>query len=390
MQTHKNRWLSYKTSIFTRMSQLSLDHQAINLSQGFPNFDGPQSIKEAACKAIKDGLNQYAPSPGVLELREKIAEYRYSKSRISYNPQDEVTVFSGATEALWAALLGLCEHGDEVISFAPFYDSYRPAIEAAGAKLKQVCLKAPNFSFDPDELKKQITSQTKMIILNHPHNPTGRVFTHRELEIIADLALTYDLLVIADEVYEELVYAPHIYHYFSTLPGMRERTIAISSTAKTFSFTGWKIGFAFASPSISAILRSVHQFTVFCSATPLQYGMIEAFKLGSNYFEAFKEEYLLRRAHLEKILLKCGQKPSIPQGTYFMLADYSKCSDKNDVDFAIWQTTHAKVSCIPISEFYLEPDKFTQQKIVRYAFCKDVETLQKAGYLLEEFYKFGT
>ena len=378
MDHSNNRWLTYGTSIFSKMSLLSAEVGAVNLSQGFPDVDGPDDIKEAACRAIWDGRNQYAPSAGLLPLREKVAEYRRLRSQTAYCPTDETTIFSGATEALWAAFLGVCGRGDEVVVLTPFYDSYRPAIEAAGAQIREVELEPPDFAIVEKQLRAAICEKSKVLVLNHPHNPTGRVFSQDELQTVASIVEEFDLTVITDEVYEELCFDGTAYHYFANLDGMKARTIAISSTSKTFSFTGWKIGFAFAPKVLTDIIRSVHQSTVFCSATPLQHAMVVAFDQPASYYDALRQSYREARDQLAMALEGCGQTPYRPAGTYFILADYSAVSGDPDYEFAVQQTRRARVSCIPVSSFYLDRQAASRRQLLRYAFCKKPETIEEA------------
>ena len=373
------KWDRFGSSIFSVMTQRALAANAINLAQGYPDFDGPQAIKDAAIAAIKDGMNQYAPSAGLLEFRQLLGAEKTRATGLAYDPISEITVFSGATEAIFCALQALLEAGDEVIAFEPFYDSYGAAAHAAGAKLVGVQLKPPHWQFDPSSLRRAITSKTRMLLLNSPHNPTGRVFEQDELIEIRNLAVEHDLLVITDEVYEALVFAPHIHRSIATLPGMKERTVVVSSTSKTFSFTGWKVGYAFSPAKIMNLLRTVHQFTVFCSATPLQAGMIAALKLPATYYSDLNDHYRARRDELVALLNRTGFKCTAPQGTYFALADYSHHKDVDDFTFANWLTDTGKVAVVPISGFYCRPDDAARQlRFVRFAFCKSSETLQAA------------
>lgn len=359
------------------MSQLAAAHKAVNLAQGFPDFDGPPAIKEAAIQAIRSGQNQYAPSIGIPELREALARHQKQRFGLDYNPQTETTVFSGATEAIFCTITGLCEPGDEIIAFEPFYDSYPAAAMMAGATFKTVPLQAPNWDFDIKALRAAITSKTKLLILNSPHNPTGKVFKREELERIAQLAKTHNFYVMTDEVYQELVFPPSRAMSIANLPGMWDRTIVVSSTSKTFSMTGWKVGYAFAPAYLSSIIRVPHQYTVFCSATPLQHGMVAALNLSDEYYHLFREEYAARRARLYQILVDVGFQCKQPDGTYFIVADYSKLSDKNDIDFAHWLTEKVGVACIPLSVFYLNAPK--DLRYVRFGFCKDLATIEAAG-----------
>lgn len=362
------------------MTQLANSFQAVNLAQGFPDFDGPQAIKDAAITAIRGDKNQYAPAYGVIDLRKALADRQRESYGLEYNPLDEVTVFSGATEAIFCTIVGLCQPGDEVITFEPFYDSYPPGAMLAGAVLKTVPLKAPTWSFDIEELKKQITPKTKLLLLNTPNNPTGKVFTGKELQEIAALAKAHNFYVMTDEVYEELVYLPARHFPFATIPGMRERTILVSSTSKTFSMTGWKIGYAFAPSELTKLIRIPHQYTVFCSATPLQYGMIPALQFSSEYYQLLREEYAERRAALYKLLVEMGFECRLPEGTYFIVASHQKLLDIPDTEFAEWLTKEVGVACIPVSAFYDNPVEAAKtSRYVRFGFCKDVATIQAAG-----------
>lgn len=373
------KWDRFGTSIFTVMTQKALASGAVNLAQGFPDFDGPDLIKEAAIAAIKGGLNQYAPATGLPELRQLLAKRQKERTGLAYDEATEVTVFSGATEAIYCAYQAFFEPGDEIIALEPYYDSYPAAAHAAGAKVVGVPLNPPDWRFSMATLEQAVTPRTRAIMVNTPHNPTGRVLNRDELEAIRKLVLKHDLLVITDEVYEELVYAPHKHVSFSTLPGMAERTVVISSTSKTYSMTGWKVGYAFAPARLTAALRAVHQFTVFCSATPLQAGMIAALKMGEDYFEDFRATYRARRDLLARILTEAGFKLSEAEGTYFMLADYSKFSNETDSSFASWLTEKVQVAAIPVSVFHNDPNEAAQRlRYVRFGFCKGEATLRAA------------
>lgn len=379
-----NRWQQFGTSIFTVMTQAAIKSDAVNLAQGFPDFDGPDIIKEAAIQAIKDGKNQYAPATGIPLLRQRLAERQQSRTGLTWNPETEVTVTSGATEALYCALTGLLAPGDEALTFEPFFDSYPAAVYAANATLKAVPLEAPDWSFDCEKLAKAISPKTKVLLLNTPHNPTGKVFSQAEMEQIATLVLKHNLIVITDEVYEELVFAPGQHVSFAAIPGMKERTLTISSTSKTFSMTGWKVGYVFAVPALTNILRAVHQFTVFCSATPLQYGMVAALELPDSYFQNFRADYLERRDYLCDMLKANGFLCKAPLGSYFVMADYSRVSQLPDTEFALWLTEKVKVACIPSSVFYTDPPAVrSRQHYVRFGFCKNISTLKSAAQRFE-------
>ncbi len=371
------KWSKFGTSIFTTMTQAAIKHDAVNLAQGFPNFDGPDAIKEAAIKSIQGNFNQYAPSTGIPRLRELLSARMEKTSGLTYSPGTEITVFSGATEALFCSFLAFLSHGDEILTFAPYFDCYPAGAFAAGAKLVEIPLRTPDWTFTKEDLASRVTPKTRAILVNTPHNPTGRVFTRSEMNMIADVAKEHDLLVITDEVYEELVFDNLAFTRMATLPGMRERTVVISSTAKTYSLTGWKIGFTYAPPHLTNELRAVHQFTVFCAATPLQAGICAALELNDNYYETLRREYQERRDFLCDGLKSIGFKFHKPEGTYFAVADYSHMSDLTDQDFAMWLTETKKVAVIPTSVFYNNPaEAATKQRYVRFAFCKDLATLK--------------
>lgn len=375
-----NRWQRFETSIFSKMTQLANSCQAVNLAQGFPDFDGPDLIKNAAIAAIRDNKNQYAPAYGVIDLRKAIADRQLESYGLAYDHLEEVTVFSGATEAIFCTIVGLCQPGDEVITFEPFYDSYPAGVMLAGAVLKTVALQAPKWTFDIEDLKKAITPRTKLLLLNTPNNPTGKVFSGKELKEIAELAKAHNFYVMTDEVYEELIYLPARHFPFASIPGMRERTILVSSTSKTFSMTGWKVGYAFAPAELSRLIRIPHQYTVFCSATPLQYGMIPALKLGTEYYHLLREEYSDRRSVLYKLLIKMGFECHLPEGTYFIVASHQKLLDIPDVEFAEWLTKEVGVACIPVSAFYDDPAKAAEtSRYVRFGFCKNIDTINAAA-----------
>jgi N-succinyldiaminopimelate aminotransferase len=377
------KWSHFGTSIFTTMTVAANRFGAINLAQGFPNFDGPDAIKEAAMDAIRGNFNQYAPSAGLLQLRTRLADRMKKTSGLAYDPESEVTVYSGATEALFCVFQALLSPGDEVITFAPFFDCYPAGAFSSGARLVEVPLKTPDWTFRREDLEAAVTPRTKMILINTPHNPTGRVFDHEELNLIADFALRHDLIVVTDEVYEELIYDDIPVTRLAALDNMRERTVVISSTAKTFSLTGWKVGFTYAPPELTRELRGIHQFTVFCGATPLQAGICAALELSDQYFEGLRRDYQERRDRLCDGLSALGFKFRRPQGTYFVVADYSHISRMPDVDFALWLTEHKKVAVIPTSVFYENPEKIrAQNHYVRFAFCKDLQTIEAAlGHL---------
>ena len=376
----ESRWGAFSSSIFSKMSLLAASHKAVNLAQGFPDFDGPELIKEAAIAAIRGHYNQYAPSIGLGELRQHLVQRQTTQYGLSYDVAQEVTVFSGATEAIFCTILGLCEPGDEVVTFEPFFDCYPAAVAMAGAVLRTCPLEAPQWTLDFARLRQLITAKTKLLILNSPHNPSGKVFNQNEMHELAHIAQEFNLIVVTDEVYEELIFAPAKHIPLATLPGMKERTVTISSTAKTFSFTGWKVGFAFADKKLSALIRIPHQYTVFCSATPLQAGMAAAYTLGEDYYTDFRLQYTERRDCLLAILNRHGFSCQAPEGTYFIMADYRAIRDIPDFEFAAWLTQEVGVACLPVSSFYKNVDQAAQQhRLVRFAFCKEIATLNEAA-----------
>ena len=375
-----DRLRPFGETVFAEFSRLAIEHDAINLGQGFPSFDGPEFVKEAAIKAIRDGKGQYAPSPGVPELLQAIAARWQASSGISVDPASNVTVTSGCTEALMATFLGLINPGDEVVLFEPYYDSYRACVSMAGAIPRFVTLKPPSFTFDASDLESAISDRTRAILLNTPHNPTGRVFSREELELIADAARDRDLLVISDEVYEHLVFeGQHL--SIAALDGMGERTVTLSSLGKTFSLTGWKVGWAIASPELTTAIRRAHQFITFSVPTPLQYGAVAAMEAPQSYFDSFVSDYRGRRDILVSGLRKAGFQLESPQGTYFVLADHTAFGFPNDVSFCRHLVTHCGVVAIPPSAFYADPAD--GRTLVRFAFCKDVPMLQEAMSRLE-------
>lgn len=372
---------------------MASQHNAFNLAQGFPDFDGPDIFKEAAIEAIRKGRNQYAPSIGVPELRQALASLQNSFYRLNYDPDTETTIFSGATEALFCSIMALCEPEDEVICFAPFYESYPATVMAAQAKFKAVNLLAPNWDIDFDELKSCITKKTKLLILNTPHNPTGKVFSRYELEQIAEIANNHNLILVTDEVYEQLVYDDSKHICPATIESLKERTICISSTSKTFSFTGWKIGYAFAPRHLSRLIRIPHQYTVFCSATPLQWGMSAILSLAPNYYQTFKEDYQKRRDQLIGVLHSNGFACQKPKGSYFIMADYRQISDeKDDQAFADHLLKDRRVASIPMSGFYTDKENIPEANryFLRFAFCKDKSTIEAANKALQKTSKNRT
>jgi N-succinyldiaminopimelate aminotransferase len=371
------------STIFAEMSALAVATGSVNLGQGFPDTDGPAEIAEAAAAAILAGRgNQYPPGPGIPELRQAITEHQQRCYGLAFDPGAEVLVTAGATEAVAAALLALVEPGDEVVAFEPYYDSYAACIALAGGTRVPVTLRAPGFRPDLDALRAAVTERTRLILLNSPHNPTGSVFTRRELAAIAELACERDLLVICDEVYEHMVYAgEHI--PIGSLPGMRERTVSISSAGKTFSFTGWKVGWVTAAPELTAAVRAVKQFLTFVSSGPFQYAVAEALRMPGAYFTGISEALRVRRDLLCAGLADVGFIVYPPEGTYFVTTDIRQLSDSGGEQFCRDLARQAGVVAIPNSVFYDDADAGRTQ--VRFAFCKRPEVLAEALARIEKW-----
>jgi aspartate/methionine/tyrosine aminotransferase len=364
---------SFNESIFSTITQMSNENKAINLAQGFPDFDGPKWIIELAMEALQKNKNQYAPSMGILPLREAIAGNYEKYYHLKYQPKDQILVTNGATEALYATITALINPGDEVVIFEPFYDSYLAALKLAQAKIKVVTLHAPEFKYDLSELKAQISDQTKLLILNTPHNPTGKVFNLEELQEIAYLSQKFDFTVLSDEVYEFLTFdCKHI--PIATLDQMQERVVTISSIGKTLSLTGWKIGWVCGPGHLIKAIHHVHQFVTFCVAHPLQEAMAKALPALDEYLKNFKKDYQHKRNFLVKSLTNLNYEVLNPNGTYFALTKVP--SGTNDVDFCKKLILEKKVAVIPVSAFYLNSTEGS--KLVRFCFAKTDETLNLA------------
>ncbi|WP_406201469.1 pyridoxal phosphate-dependent aminotransferase [Kitasatospora sp. NBC_01560] len=364
------------TTIFAEMSALATATGSINLGQGFPDTDGPREIAEAAARAVLAGHgNQYPPGPGIPELRQAVAEHQQRFRGLSHDPDSEVLITAGATEAIAATLLALLEPGDEVIAFEPFYDSYAACIAMAGAVRVPLTLRAPSFRPDLDELRSLITPRTRLLLINTPHNPTGLVLTPEELSAIAALAVEHDLLVVTDEVYEHLVFTG-AHHPIAALPGMRERSIAISSAGKTFSFTGWKVGWVTAAAPLVAAVRTAKQYLTYVSSGPFQYAVAEALRLPDEYFDGFRAELLRKRDLLADGLEAAGFRVFRPEGTYFITTDITPLGEKDGIEFCRTLPERCGVVAIPNAVFYDNVE--AGRPLVRFTFCKRVEVLEEA------------
>lgn len=376
MKEHNHSVLKFKESIFITMTKLANENQAINLSQGFPDFDGPSFVIDYAKSALDLGhlgKNQYAPSMGVLALRSAIAHNYQRFYKLNYNPENEILITNGATEAIFCAILAMVNPGDEVVILEPFYDSYLATLQIAGAKIKVVTLKKPDFNFDLKELTEAVSKNTKLLILNNPHNPTGKVFAKDEINQIGKLAIENDFYILSDEVYEFLTYdVDHI--PTATYNNLYERTITISSTGKTFGLTGWKIGWVAAPKNIVKSIHNVHQFSSFCVAHPFQVAMSEALGSMDQYLIDFKKSYRNKRDLLVSGLIDLGFTISNPKGTYFAIGFLPQ--GENDVEYCMKLIKNAKVATIPTSAFYCKSNE--GESMIRFCFAKKEETLKSA------------
>jgi aspartate/methionine/tyrosine aminotransferase len=370
------RIADFKDSIFGVISKLARENQAVNLGQGFPDFDGPEWLKDIAYKKMQEGHNQYAPFHGTPSLRQEVSQYYKNFYSLSYNPESEITITVGATEAIYLVITALINPGDEVVVLEPFYDSYVASIKMAGGIPVPVTMHAPDFTIDSKELEKAITPRTKLLILNNPHNPTGKVWSKEELMSVSQLVMKNDLYLLSDEVYEFLVFdgAKHI--PTATLDGMMDRTITVSSAGKTFGLTGWKIGWICANPKVTQACRLVHQYVTFSVSTPMQEAVAEGLKNLPQYLPGFVELYKGKRDSFYREMMKLGFEFSIPKGTYFMMVPISKHTTLNDVDYALKLIKERKVATVPPSAFYLKSTE--GEKYLRFCFAKKEETLRSA------------
>lgn len=374
----------FGTTIFAEMSALALATGAINLGQGFPDTDGPREVADAAVAAIRAGHNQYPPGLGIADLRLAVAEHQKRFYDLDFDPDTEVLITAGATEAIAAVMLSLLEPGDEVVLFEPYYDSHIAGIAMAGAQRRLVTLRPPHYGFDPDELAAAIGPRTRMIVVNSPHNPTGKVFDRSELELIAELCRRHDLLAVTDEVYEHLAYdGEHI--PLVSLPGMRERTISVSSGGKTFSFTGWKIGWVCAVPELRDAVTTTKQFLTFVNGAPFQHAIAVGLRLGDDYFDGLRDSMRARRDQLADGLDAAGFEVYRPAGTYFVTADVRPLGFDDGMALCRRLPELCGVVAVPNVVFY--DNEHEGRHLVRFAFCKRPEVLDEA---VERLAKLGT
>ena len=368
------------TTIFTIMSKLAADNNAINLSQGFPDFNCDSELIALVNKYMKEGKNQYAPMAGLMPLREVIADKIESLHQTRYNPETEITITAGGTQAIYTAISAIIRDGDEVIIFEPAYDCYQPAIEMNGGTTVYLQLKAPTYSIDWNQVKKVINHRTRMMIINTPHNPTGSILSTEDMQMLERITKNTDIVIISDEVYEHIIFDSQPHQSVSRFPKLAERSFIISSFGKTFHTTGWKMGYCVAPANLMAEFRKVHQFLVFCVNSPIQYALAEYMKDSNNYkglnkFYQDKRDYfvsLIKNSRFE--ITPCG-------GTYFQLLNYKKLSKEKDTDYAIRLTKENGIASVPISVFYHEA---VDNNVLRFCFAKKEETLEKAAEILNK------
>lgn len=366
------------TTIFSTMSKLAMEHNAINLSQGFPDFECPQALVTAVNTAMKEGNNQYAPMPGVMRLREMIAEKTEELYGAKYNPETEITVTAGATQAIYTAIAATIREGDEVIIFEPAYDCYEPAIELNGGKTIYLQLQAPDYTINWNEVKKRVNHHTRMIIINSPHNPCGSILTVEDMKTLEKITKNTEIIILADEVYEHIIFDGHRHESMAKYPNLASRSFIISSFGKTFHTTGWKVGYCLAPKELMTEFRKVHQFNVFCVNTPMQYGIAEFLKNKSHYND-LGPFYQAKRDTFNKLLEGSRFSFVASPGTYFQLLSYEQITKEKDADYAIRLIKENGLASIPISVFYHKP---IFDNMLRFCFAKRDETLEKAAAIL--------
>ena len=375
------RTATFTESVIREMTRVAHEHGAINLAQGFPDFPMPTPMKDAACAAIQGDINQYAITWGSPQLRLALSQKYRHWYEMEIDPEREITVTCGATEAMASVFLAIIDPGDEVIVLEPFYENYGPDAILAQAKPVYVSLEAPDWTLNPDALRNAFSKKTKAIVLNTPHNPTGRVFTREEMSLIAELCVENDVWAFTDGPYEHMIYSGH-HHEIATFPGMRERTVTISSLSKTWSCTGWRIGWAIAPPRETNAIRKVHDFLTVGAPAPLQTAAAVGMAFDADYYNHFMLSYRERRDYLSPALIDAGFKFGVPEGAYYLFADFSAISDLDDVSFARWMAKEVGIATVPGSSFFHKAE--LGNKYVRFAFCKKHETLERAIERLSE------
>jgi aminotransferase len=362
------------------MTRLAIRHNAVNLAQGFPDFAAPAALKRAAAEAIDADFNQYAITWGAKPLRDAVAEKYKRTYDLDVDPQREITVCCGATEGMIATLMAVLDPGDEVVLFEPFYENYGPDTELCEAVPRYVALRPPDWSFDREELRCAFGPRTKAIVLNTPNNPTGKVFTREELSYISSLCQEFDALAITDEIYEHIVYDGSEHVPMLSLPGMRERSILVNSMSKTYSVTGWRVGWVVAAPDLTDGIRKVHDFLTVGAAAPLQHASVVALSFENSYYSDLSREYQERRDYVLKFLIKAGFDCFIPSGAYYIMAGISRFGYANDIAFVRNLIEKIGVAAVPGSSFFAQSD--TGSQMVRFCFCKKYETLELAQHNL--------
>jgi len=375
----------FTESVIREMTRLALRHGAVNLAQGFPDFAAPAEVKEAAVRAVQADINQYAITWGTREFRRAIAERFEKDSGLAIDPEQEVTVCCGATEAMIASLLAVVNPGEEVVVFEPFYENYGPDAIISGAVPRFVPLRPPDWTFDPEELAAAFNERTRALILNTPNNPTGKVFSLEELKTIAGIVRNSNAYVITDEIYQYLVYEDCRHISMAALPGMRERSITINSMSKTYSVTGWRVGYAIAPPPITQAIRKMHDFLTVGAAAPLQQAGITALRLDDGYYHKLREDYLKRRDRLLAALEAAGFQCFKPYGAYYIMTDVSGFGFPDDIEFTRHLIENVGVAAVPGSSFYSQRSLGSQQ--VRFTFCKKDTTLDEAARRLMKLKK---
>jgi len=372
-----------RESTIREMTRLAIEHEAINLSQGFPDFPAHPALKEAAIEAIRADQNQYAITWGIPALRQAIAAKMKQRYNLQADPDRHVTVTCGVTEGIVASLMAVTDPGDEVIIVEPFHENFLPAVLFAGGTPVFFALEPPAYELDPERLRRAFSPRTRAIIINTPHNPTGRVFSREELQGVADLCHEFGALAITDEIYEHIIYDNRKHIPLATLPGMAERTITIGGMSKTFAITGWRLGTVIAQEPWSTALRTVHDFTTICAPTPLQHAAVTAMGFGEDYYRQMKEDYTARRRVMLDTLQEVDFLAKLPEGAYYVMADFSPFHfDGDDHAFARWLTTEVGVAVVPGSSFYHTPG--LGRHSVRFAFPKQLPTLEEAGRRLRQ------
>jgi len=383
----RSRFRSQRISRFTEsvireMTRLAMRHGAINLAQGFPDFPAPAALKQAAATAIADDINQYAITWGAKPFRDGIAAKYRRTYGLEFDPEREIAVCCGATEGMIATMLAVINPGDEIVLFEPFYENYGPDTQLCGASTRYVSLRAPDWSFDREELRRAFTPRTKAIVLNSPNNPTGKVFTREELEFIAGLCQEFDCLAITDEIYEHILYDGTVHIPILSLPGMRDRSILVNSMSKTYSVTGWRVGWVLAAPDLMDSIRKVHDFLTVGAAAPLQQAGVMALGMPEDYYGHLSADYGWRRDHIVESLETAGLRCFVPKGAYYVMTDVSGLGYADDVAFVRHLIENLGVAAVPGSSFYATPGGGSQQ--VRFCFCKKPETLEAARVQLRK------